>query len=206
MSSIQDMVDVNTIIGEPIETGNNVVIIPVSKVTFGFAAGGSEFNGESLDEYKKSNSEELAQYRLPFGGGSAAGVNINPVAFIVVQDGCVKLMPVNHVSTIDKLIDYVPDLMEKINKILNKHLDNKGETYEKKEKTIEDENTKKHVVETKEHKIKPEKIKKTSFTGKSIPYKEDKTYELEYDEENIPEGDTFSLEEEKEDTEYDDEI
>lgn len=70
MSSIQDMIDVNTIIGEPIETSNNIIIIPISKVTFGFAAGGSEFKGETIDEYQKRDKEEAIQYRLPFGGGS----------------------------------------------------------------------------------------------------------------------------------------
>lgn len=72
MNSIQDMIDVNTIIGEPIETSNNIVIIPISKVSFGFAAGGSEFKGETIDEYKKVEKEEQIQYRLPFGGGSGA--------------------------------------------------------------------------------------------------------------------------------------
>ena len=57
MSSIQDMIDVNTIIGEPIETSNNIVIIPISKVSFGFAAGGSEFSGETIDEYSKRLSK-----------------------------------------------------------------------------------------------------------------------------------------------------
>ena len=70
MDSIKDMIDVNTIIGEPIETSNNTLIIPISKVTFGFAAGGSEFNGETIDEYTKRDKEEEIQYRLPFGGGS----------------------------------------------------------------------------------------------------------------------------------------
>ena len=75
MSSIQDMVDVNTIIGEPIETSGDIMIIPISKVCFGFAAGGSEFNNETLDEYKKREKEEEMQYRLPFGGGSGARSN-----------------------------------------------------------------------------------------------------------------------------------
>ena len=118
MNSIQDMVDVNTIIGEPIETSNNVVVIPISKVTFGFAAGGSEFKGETIDEYTKKEKEEEIQYRLPFGGGSGAGVNISPEAFLIIQEGQVKLLPVNHVSAVDKLIDYVPDLLDKINKVL----------------------------------------------------------------------------------------
>ena len=72
MNSIQDMVDVNTIVGEPIETAGDVMIIPISKVCFGFAAGGSEFNTETLDEYKKKDEEEEMQYKLPFGGGSGA--------------------------------------------------------------------------------------------------------------------------------------
>ena len=131
MNSIQDMVDVNTIIGEPIETSNNMVIIPISKVGFGFAAGGSEFKGETLDEYTKKEKEEQVQYRLPFGGGAGAGVSISPIAFLVVTSNNVKLLPVNHSSAIDKLIDYVPDLMEKVNCYLNKTMQNKKE--EKKE-------------------------------------------------------------------------
>ena len=72
MNSIKDMVDVNTIIGEPIQASNNAVIIPISKVSFGFAAGGSEFKGETIDEYNKKDKDEQIQYRLPFGGGAGA--------------------------------------------------------------------------------------------------------------------------------------
>ena len=125
MNSIQDMIDVNTIIGEPIEVSNNVTIIPISKVSFGFAAGGSEFTGETIDEYTKKDKEEEIQYRLPFGGGAGAGVSINAVAFLVIQNGNVKLIPVNHSSSIDKLLDYVPDLIEKTNHILNSCIENK---------------------------------------------------------------------------------
>ena len=127
MNSIQDMVDVNTIIGEPIETTNGIVIIPISKVSFGFAAGGSEFKGETIDEYTKKDKEEQVQYRLPFGGGSGAGVNINPIAFLVIQENNVKLLPVNHVSSLDKLLDYIPDLVDKANNIIEKGMQNKEE-------------------------------------------------------------------------------
>ncbi len=123
MNSIKDMVDVNTIIGEPIETKNGMVIIPISKVSFGFAAGGSEFKGETLDEYKKKDKEEEVQYRLPFGGGSGAGISINPVAFVVVSRDSIKVLPIEHTSAIDKLMDYVPDLMEKANIIVDKSMD-----------------------------------------------------------------------------------
>lgn len=125
MNSIQEMIDVNTIIGEPIETSNGIVIIPISKVGFGFAAGGSEFKGETIDEYTKKEKEEEIQYRLPFGGGSGAGVNITPVAFLIVGEEGVKLIPVSHSSALDKLLDYVPDLMEKIGHFINKRSEKK---------------------------------------------------------------------------------
>ena len=139
MNSIQDMIDVNTIIGEPIETSNNVIIIPISKVSFGFAAGGSEFRGETIDEYSKRENEEDIQYRLPFGGGSGAGVSINPIAFLVVQPEGVRLLPVNYSSTVDKLLDYVPEIMEKANNIVM------GVVKEAKEK---DKNSSKIINET----------------------------------------------------------
>ena len=120
MSSIKEIIDVNTIIGNPIETSNGVVIIPISKVSLGFAAGGSEFKGETLDEYTRKDKEEQAQYRLPFGGGSAAGVTINPVAFLIIEKDGVKLLPADHENCIDRLLDYVPDFMEKANSIMNK--------------------------------------------------------------------------------------
>ena len=122
MSSIRDMVDVNTIIGEPIESVDGMTIIPISKVSFGFAAGGSEFTGETVNEYSKKETEEVVHYRLPFGGGAGAGASINPVAFLIIQNGVAKLLPVEHTSCVDRLIDYVPDLMERVNQMFNKKM------------------------------------------------------------------------------------
>ncbi len=133
MKSIQDMVDVNTIVGEAIQTTNNIAIIPISKVSFGFAAGGSEFSEETIDEYNRKDKEEMVQYKLPFGGGAGAGVSISPIAFLVVQDKCVKLLPVSHSSAIDRLLDYVPDLFEKVNNMMNKIMKDKEENSQKKE-------------------------------------------------------------------------
>ena len=183
MNSIQDMIDVNTIIGEPIETSNNVVIIPISKVSFGFATGGSEFKGETIDEYTKKDKEEAIQYRLPFGGGSGAGVTINPVAFLVIQSNNVKLMPVNHSSSLDKLLDYVPDLLEKTNNMMNKHLQNKKEETQKILKDMQkkhDQNMKKQEDDKKniENKIEKE-IKKVKEEAIQKDNQED--YEIEYD-------------------------
>ncbi len=131
MNSIKEMVDVNTIIGEPIQASNNTVIIPISKVSFGFAAGGSEFKGETIDEYNKKDKDEQIQYRLPFGGGAGAGVSINPIAFLVVQSNLVKLLPVDHANTLDKILDYMPDLMEKVNCMMNKCIQNKKDLGDK---------------------------------------------------------------------------
>ncbi len=133
MNSIKDMIDVNTIIGKPIEI-NNGVIIPLSKVTFGFASGGSEFNSETIDNYNRKDTEESIEYKLPFGGGSGAAVNISPIAFLVVQKDNVKLLPIDYSSSVDKLLDYVPDIMEKANALINKC--SKTEENKKKKKSI----------------------------------------------------------------------
>lgn len=131
MSSIREMIDVNTIIGEPIEALDGLVIIPISKVSFGFAAGGSEFNSETINQYTKRDKDEDIQYKLPFGGGAGAGASINPVAFLIVQNGNIKLMPVEHSSYTDKLLDYIPDLLDKFSSFMNKNIENKNERTEK---------------------------------------------------------------------------
>ena len=177
MNSIQDMIDVNTIIGEPIETSNNIVIIPISKVSFGFAAGGSEFKGETIDEYKKREKEEAIQYRLPFGGGSGAGVTINPIAFLVIQPNGVKLMPVNHTSSLDKLLDYMPDLLEKTNNMMNRCMQNKKEQTE----TILKEMQNKHNKNMKKQEDDKKEIEK-KIEQEVDKVKKDEEYEFEYDE------------------------
>lgn len=203
MSSIQDMVDVNTIIGEPIETSNNVVIIPISKVSFGFAAGGSEFKGETVNEYTKKDKEEAIQYRLPFGGGSGAGVSINPVAFLIVQEGCVKLLPVSHTSAIDKLIDYVPDLIDKVNQMMQNQLKDKKEQMEKTNKIIE-ENCKRQKAECKTEpitqKVRAEHRRKPEYREKP----KEEVYEYEYNETEEPQNDIINVE--HYDEEYDDHL
>lgn len=188
MDSIKDMVDVNTIIGEPIETSNNVVIIPISKVSFGFAAGGSEFKGETINEYTKREKEEAIQYRLPFGGGSGAGVSINPVAFLVVQNDNIKLLPMTHASTIDKLIDSVPDIIEKTNCIISDTMNLKSKDEKKQEKNDKKTNFNNEIKTRKILKTDEELIKeslreireKRPKKMKDDIVKDD--YEIEYDE------------------------
>jgi sporulation protein YtfJ len=112
MESIQQIVDVNTIVGDPVETPDGSVIIPVSRVSCGFAAGGSEF---ALAEGSKENANPGEQTSaLPFGGGAGAGVSVRPVAFVVVGNGNIRLLPVDGDVVIDRLLDTVPDLLERV--------------------------------------------------------------------------------------------
>lgn len=115
MESIRSMVDVNTIVSEPIIISDKITIIPISKIGFGLGAGGSDFNKETVHGYTKNeNLKEEIQYKLPFGGGTGVGANIVPIAFLIIQENTVRLMPVNHDTSIDKILDYIPDLLGKI--------------------------------------------------------------------------------------------
>lgn len=107
MESLKTMVDVNTILGDPVETPDGAVIVPVSRVSFGFAAGGSEFSGS---HGKNAPAEESH----PFGGGSGAGIALNPVAFLVVGRESVRLLPVNQSAIYDRLIDAIPQMIDQI--------------------------------------------------------------------------------------------
>ena len=172
MNSIREMIDVNTIIGDPIETSNNIVIIPVSKVNFGFAAGGSEFKVKGITDSKdKEKEDEKEDVKLPFGGGSGAGVSISPIAFIVVQPSGVKLMPVTHSSSLDKLLDLVPDLIEKTTQMLDKKLN-------KPNKLIQEN------VVVKVNDENKDKQKENDEPSKVVTV-ESKPYDVEYDETDI---------------------
>lgn len=106
MQSIKEIVDVNTIVGDAVQTPDGTVIIPISSVKLGFAVGGSEYGGvKKTEEGLKSN----------FGGGSGGGVSISPVAFLIAGEGKVRLMSVNQKTSIyDKVIDAVPAAIDKL--------------------------------------------------------------------------------------------
>ncbi|SHE98784.1 GerW family sporulation protein [Clostridium fallax] len=106
MENLKDMIDVNTIIGKPIETSDGTYIVPISKLSFGFASGGSEM---TLTEYNKESAN-----RYPFGGGSGAGVTVKPVAFLVVRNDNVRLLPVNQSNTYDRVVDTIPQVIDMI--------------------------------------------------------------------------------------------
>ncbi|MFD1362265.1 GerW family sporulation protein [Lentibacillus salinarum] len=113
MENLKDMIDVNTIIGDPIESPDGSVIIPVSKLGFGFAAGGSEFSGSS------SSKESGGSDSLPFGGGSGGGVSVTPVAFLIVNPKGIKMIHLDESTHIyEKMMDFAPKAVEKIQQLL----------------------------------------------------------------------------------------
>jgi sporulation protein YtfJ len=108
MEKIKEMIDVNTIIGDPITSPDGTLIIPVSKVSYGFASGGSDL------PTKKENKD-------CFGGGSGAGVTIQPVAFLTVYQGDVRLVSVDsEEGTADKLVNMIPDVLKKVKGVFKK--------------------------------------------------------------------------------------
>lgn len=110
MNNLEQMVDVNTIVGDPIATPDGGVILTVSKVSFGYAAGGSQF-GESDDTGN-----------FPFGGGSGGGVSITPIAFLVVNKEGIKVMHLGEQThTVEKIIEMAPQAMEKVKEMMAKN-------------------------------------------------------------------------------------
>ncbi|WP_163100201.1 GerW family sporulation protein [Peribacillus alkalitolerans] len=114
MENLKQMIDVNTIIGDPVETPDGSVILTVSKVGFGFAAGGSEFHLNSSENGINHNNH-------PFGGGSGGGVSITPIAFLVVNSSGVNMLHLDqNTHIIEKIIDLAPTTFEKIKEIFKK--------------------------------------------------------------------------------------
>ena len=115
IQKIREMVDVNSVIGNPITTPDGVTIIPVSKVSVGFGGGGSDFSNKNGDN--------------PFGGGVGGGVNVTPICFLIVKDGNVRMMPVASApnTTSERIVEMVPDLLDKISALLDKKNAEKAE-------------------------------------------------------------------------------
>ena len=105
IAKIREMVDVNSVIGTPITTADGVTIIPVSKVSVGFGGGGSDYVSRNAN--KQDN---------PFGGGAGGGVKVTPIAFLIVKDGAVRMLPVATPAntTADRIVEQVPDVLDKI--------------------------------------------------------------------------------------------
>ena len=107
MTKIKEMVDVNTVVGDPITTHDGVTIVPISRVTFGFASGGSEF--------------PVKDGQKGFGGANGAGITINPVGFLVINDGNVRMLNIGPPAgtTIDRLVELIPDVMDRVKNFID---------------------------------------------------------------------------------------
>lgn len=112
MQKIREMVDANTIVGTPIRT-EDITLIPISRLSFGFASGGSDFTTKN----QQSNADNA------FGGGSGAGVNIVPVAFLVIKGDSVRLLPMTPPpnTTVDRIVELVPEVVEKVSDLIENH-------------------------------------------------------------------------------------
>ena len=112
MEKMREMVDANAIVGQPITTPDGVTLIPVSRMSFGFGSGGGDYN-----------TKYTAGKDASFAGGSGAGVDIAPIAFLVVKDGFVRVLPVAvpPASTLDRVIDMAPDIMDKVDKFIHRN-------------------------------------------------------------------------------------
>lgn len=148
MDSIKQMVDVNTVVGTPVETQDGSVIIPVSRVTFGFAAGGGDFEDQrprrplsgwnrrrGADRHLDHGGDQDAaaggsdrSSPLPFAGGSGAGVSVQPVGFLVVNAGDVRLINIEGMPVLERLVDLAPVLLDQVTTLLQPLTDNGGDS------------------------------------------------------------------------------
>lgn len=112
MSEIKQMVDVNTIVGDAIVTPDGSTVLPVSKVSFGFVTGGSEYGERKENTMTQDNKQ-------PFGGGGGAGITICPIAFLILRNEDVKMMTVEHPNTYETLLDKIPSLLYQIKKMFD---------------------------------------------------------------------------------------
>ena len=107
IDKIREMVDVSTVIGDPMTLPDGTILIPVSKVTYGFASGGSDLPTQG--------NQEL------FGGGGGAGINITPIGFIVCSNGNVRVLPmVSSPDTLNQVVNMVPDMVNKLGEAITK--------------------------------------------------------------------------------------
>lgn len=118
ISKMREMVDVNSVIGDPITTSDGVTIIPISKVIVGFAGGGSDYVSKHPNKHEN-----------PFGGGVGGGVNVTPIAFLIIKDGSVRMLPVALPAntTAERVVELVPDVLDKLTDFIDSKLEKKAE-------------------------------------------------------------------------------
>ena len=118
IAKIREMVDANSVVGTPITTPDGVTIIPISKISVGLGGGGSDFVSKNANHHEN-----------PFGGGVGAGVKVTPVAFLIVKEGSVRMLPVATPAntTADRIVELVPDTLDKVASFIDSRMEKKGE-------------------------------------------------------------------------------
>lgn len=114
MSSMKDMVDVNTVIGEPVTAASGATIIPISKVSFGYVTAGGDLSSQE----KARHTPEPADF--PFAGGSGAGVSVQPVGFLVVSGDSVRMLPAQCATVADRVVELIPTVIEDVKNLFQK--------------------------------------------------------------------------------------
>lgn len=119
MEQLKEMVDINTIVGDPVMASDGTMIIPISTVSTGFVSGGGEYCiGQGKKQKDDAGGSE--ESRFPFAGASAAGISLTPMSFVVIGNGCVKVVPAQYHCTVDRIIEMLPRAMEEIQKLAEK--------------------------------------------------------------------------------------
>ena len=118
MAKLREMVDVNSVVGDPIVVDSSVTIIPISRITAGYAGGGSDFVPKNVSAHGN-----------PYGGGVGAGLNVTPIAFLIIKDGSVRMLPVAAPAstTADRIVEMVPDTLDKIANFIDSRTEKKAE-------------------------------------------------------------------------------
>ncbi len=111
MDNVRSILKVDTVVGEPIYTPDGITLVPISRVSVGFGGGGAEFGAKKAGEPR------------PYGGGNATGVKIEPIGFLVIKEGVIRMINVTPPAsnTVDRLIDLVPQVMDKVDSFIEKH-------------------------------------------------------------------------------------
>lgn len=157
MENIRDMVDVNTVVGDPVTAMDGTTIIPVSKVTFGYLAGGGEY---SLSNQKKIVIRNDEDGEAPFAGGSGAGVSVQPVGFLVCSENQVKMLCAQPNTSVDRMLELIPQLIGEFKDMCKKPKDGKSG---RKESNRGLENT------SEPSGIQPGSAQLVNYTAKSVP-------------------------------------
>lgn len=113
MASIKDMVDVNTVIGQPVQAGTEATVIPISRVSFGYVTAGGDLTGQEKPACTTESD-------FPFAGGSGAGVSVQPVGFLVVNGDSVRMLPATCQSVADRMVELIPTVLEDVKSFIGK--------------------------------------------------------------------------------------